>query len=529
MSSATYAPAVIQNPLKVMARTFALRYKRTKEAEEYFREFVRQAWHIIEPGTEFQDGWHVDALCDHLQATVPSGRTPGLIRQLVVTMPPRAMKSIIISAMFPAWVWIHHPHLRFLYASYADGLSSEHSEMTRTLVESEWYQSRWGHVVQLKKGDNNKTKFSTTKRGRRQSTSVGAKTTGLGGDFVIVDDPHNVLQAESSAIRERTVRWWTKAMSTRLNNPKTGVRIIVQQRVHESDVAGEAIKSGEYTHLNLPMEYEETDFVSPIGWQDPRVDPGELLWPERFDAEFVAKKKVELGSYDYAAQFQQRPTPAEGGMFKRHWWRFWQPQGASFPPVHVKMPDGSVRLVYAEDRPGFWERSAQSWDMTFKKTESGSYVVGLVGARTGPNTYLIDCFRDRVEFTGAVKAVRDMTDRHPRVDAKLIEAKANGPAVMDTLRNEIPGIIPVEVEGSKEARAASSTARVEAGNWYLPHPLIAPWGDAFIDELAAFPKGTHDDQVDAFSQLDHHFYRGTGNDQTELLDRVFGEYGGYDL
>lgn len=498
----------------------------TAKAEKAFRHFVRQAWHVVEPATPFQHNWHIDDLCDHLQSLIlwpPATHTPP-IRNFLVTMPPRAMKSLIISVFFVPWAWIHKPELRFLYASYAQSLSTEHSQLSRMVIESEWYQSRWGHVYQLADDDNLKTRFSNSSRGQRIATSVGASVTGFGGDFVICDDPHNVQQAESDSVRQSAVDWWNRAMSTRLNNPSTGVRIVVMQRVHESDVAGSVLAKGNYTHMNLPMEYEPTDYVSPIGWSDPRMEEGELLWPSRYDADKIATFKADLGSYAYASQFQQHPAPAEGGMFKRHWWRYWQPRGSNLPAIPVKMPNGETRHIYADDQPAWWDRSAQSWDMTFKETKTGSYVVGLVGAISGTKGYVLDLYRDRVEFTGAVQAVRSMHAKYPDIGANLIEDKANGPAVIDTLRNEIPGIIATSVEGSKEARAASSTARVEAGNWYLPHPQIAPWVNDFIKELAAFPTGSHDDQVDSFSQLDRYFYSGVG-DLSALRKRMDRELG----
>lgn len=331
----------------------------------------------------------------------------------------------------------------------------------------------------------------------------------LAGDKIIIancDDPHDAEDAYSPKNLEAAVRWWNETMPSRLNDPKTGAKIVIQQRIHVNDLAGNVIEQG-YEHLNLPMEYDpDHAHITSIGWADPRTERGEVLDPVRYGPDEIAEKKTELGTQAYAAQYQQQPVSAEGGMFKRHWWRYWQPRGENYPAVPVKMPDGSTRHVWAEEQPAWWDVQAQSWDMTFKETKSGSYVVGLVGAMSGPNGYLLDCYRDRVEFTAAVAAVRQMTRNHPDAGAKLIEDKANGPAVIDTLSNDISGIIPVGVDGSKQARAASSTPRVEAGNWYVPHPDMpgAEWVPAFIEECAAFPDGSHDDQVDAFSQLDRY-------------------------
>lgn len=313
---------------------------------------------------------------------------------------------------------------------------------------------------------------------------------------IIIDDPIRSQQdAMSQTVRDALWEWYQGTLYTRLE--PGGSIVLTATRWHDDDLTGRLLAEQErggdqWRHVHMPA-------IS---------DDGHALWPERWGIESLDRIRKAVGSRVFEAQYQGRPTADEGGMFKRHWWRFWQPEGASLPPVPIKQPDGSVKRIDPVVRPSDWESAAQSWDMTFKATSSGSYVVGLVGERIGANAYLTDCYRERVEFTGAVAAVQEMTGRHSDIAAKLIENKANGPAIIDTLSDKVPGIIAVETDGSKEARAASSTARVEAGNWHLPHPDLAPWVWAFIDELAAFPTGRHDDQVDAFSQLDRYLYSG---------------------
>lgn len=487
-------------------------------AERRLRHFVRQAWPEVEPGRELVPGFSVDAICDHLQAVAE-----GEIKRLVITLPPGFLKSTIVSVLFPAWLWIDRPELRFITTSHDSDLAMRDAVRSRRVITSDWYQERWGDRFALTTDQNVKTRYENDRTGHRISLGTGAGITGKRADLVLVDDPHDAEDAYSEAKLAAAVRWWNESVPSRLNDPSDGPMIVIQQRIHVNDLAGEVIGQG-YEHLNLPMEYTPTLQVTGIGWRDPRTEAGESLDPVRYGPAQIAEKKQQLGSQAYSAQYQQAPVLSEGGMFKRHWWRFWQPRGATMPPVEVRMPDGSTRHVWADEVPAWWDTSAQSWDMTFKQTQSGSFVVGLVGAMHGPNGYLLDCFRDRLEFTGAVQAVRRMSQRHPNVGAKLIEDKANGPAVIDTLQGEISGIIAIGVDGSKEARAASSTPRVEAGNWLLPHPDLpgAEWVPAFIDELAGFPTGAHDDQVDAFSQLDRYLYRGAGYGWDDIAARMAG-------
>src|SRR5271168_4065422 len=204
---------------------------RLKIEREYatrsLREFVRQAWRVVEPSTPFVPGWHIDAIIDHLEAV-----TRGDIRNLLINVPPRHMKSLLVSVFWPAWEWIQYPERRWLYSSYAAALSTRDSVMCRRLIESPWYRSRWGHVYSLTGDQNAKTRFDNSRSGYRLSTSVGGSVTGEGGDRIVCDDPHNVSDVASDATRKSAIDWWDIAMSTRVNDPKTSAMVIVMQRCH---------------------------------------------------------------------------------------------------------------------------------------------------------------------------------------------------------------------------------------------------------------------------------------------------------
>jgi predicted phage terminase large subunit-like protein len=442
-----------------------------------FRFFVEEAWPVVVPAEPFKPNWHIDAICDHLQAVARLQ-----IRDLLINIPPRFGKSTIASVMFPAWLWLQDPRLRLLYSSYAQSLSTRDSVAMRQLIESPWYQARWGAVFQIASDQNEKTRFENNHKGYRLATSVGGANTGEGGDVIVADDPHNVQEVESEVTRKAAVRWWNEVMSTRGNNPATTRRIVIMQRVHEQDLAGDILEKGGYVHLNLPMEYEpKFATASPIGWADPRKVENQLLWPERYGPEWVAEQKKRMGSYAYAAQFQQRPAPLDGGMFKRSWWKFYRTDPA------LLLEGGT------DDR--CW-----SWDMAFKGQDDSDFVVGQAWARKGADLYLLHQIRGRLTYTATKAAVKAGATKFPRIHYKLVEDKANGSAVIDDLKSAVGGLVPVKPEGGKEARAAVVQPYAEAGNIYLPDPSIAPWVEDYIAEFQNFPKGGHDDQVDATSQ-----------------------------
>ena len=466
-----------------------------EQARRRLHEFVRQAWHVLEPETPFVDGIHVRAICEHLQMV-----TEGRIRNLIINIPPGHAKSLLSAVFWPAWVWIDHPEARWLFSSYREPLATRDSVKCRRLIESEWYQVRWGDRYQLTGDQNQKNRFENTKTGYRVVVPMSAGT-GERGDYVVVDDPHSVDQAESDAERQSAIDWWNGSMSTRRNDFATGHMVVIQQRLHEADLTGDLLKKGGYEWLCLPAEFEpERRCTTSIGWSDPRKEGGELLWPEKVTQADLEHLKVTLGSYRYAGQYQQRPSPAEGGIFKRLWWRYWRPAHMELPPVQVRLADGQRLSIHAVPVPGEFDTQIQSWDMSFKDKATSDYVVGEVWGAKGADRFLLDQRRERMDMPATKEAVRAMSERWPKAAAKLVEDKANGPAVIQELKHEVSGLIEVTPEGGKIARAHAVSPQVEAGNIYLPHPTIAPWVEAFLEEAAAFPNGRYDDQVDAMTQ-----------------------------
>ncbi len=298
--------------------------------EKSLHSFIKGAWHIIEGHRPFVDGWHLQAKCEHLEAVFR-----GHIRQLLINEPPRCMKSTAFPVCFPAWIWTQDPQFQFLFMSYVEKLTLRDSVKCRRIIESKWYQERWGHKFQLCGDANTKLRFDNNKTGYRIASSIGGSGTGEGGDILGIDDANNAGDIESDVIREWTNDWCDGVLSTRLNDPKTGRVVAVQQRLHMQDHSGHILAKNmpDLVHLCLPMEFEEKrrcitlPLPSTNGkkWQDPRTKEGELLWPERFGPEEVEKLKANLNSeYKVAGQLQQRPSPSEGGIYKKAWFMWWK-------------------------------------------------------------------------------------------------------------------------------------------------------------------------------------------------------------
>lgn len=477
--------------------------QQAQTAQKSLRQFIKSAWGIVEPSRPCVWNWHIDAVCEHLEAV-----SKRQIRKLIINIPRRHMKSLAVSVFWPAWEWTQKPETRWLFASHSLSLCVRDSRHCRQIIESSWYQSLWPGSFELLSDQNQKTYFENNHQGFRLCRSVGASAIGQGGDIVVGDDPHDPEQVQSEVQRQSVLDWWDGVMASSVTDPDKSAHVVIMQRVHHQDLTGHLIEQGGYELLCLPSEYiPERRCVTGIGFGDPRRDRGELLFPERFQTDYIEDQKVRLGSYKFAGQHQQNPSPQEGGLAKRHWWGFWHYPGTPLPAPSFQLADGSFQECRCIPLPVVGENGnsrphldkiIQSWDMAFKT--GGSYVVGQVIGAKGANRFLLDQVRKQIDFAETLEAVRQLTNKWPDAKEKLVEDKANGPAVVSALRQEIGGIIEVEPQGGKEARAQAVLPGIESGNVYLPHPAIAPWVKDYIEEWAAAPNGDYWDQIDATSQ-----------------------------
>jgi predicted phage terminase large subunit-like protein len=464
--------------------------------EDRFKEFVTMAWPTLEPATPFIDNWHIDCLCSHLQAI-----TEGKLRKVIFNVPPGSMKSLLVSCLWPAWHWLHLPADRFLTASYSDQLSLRDALKSRRLIQSRWYQALWGEKFRMTGDQNAKGRYENDKTGYRIATHVGGAT-GERAKLRILDDPHNIEEAESDTIRESVIDWVKHTWSERESDATSSADVVIMQRLHERDVSGYLLNEiGGYEHVMIPMRFEPSrKFHTSIGF-DPRTSEGELLCPARWNAEAVKDKEKRLGVYGAAGQLMQRPAPEAGGIFKRHWFKYWQRPGQTLPPVMVKLPSGEYAAIKPVDLHYSFDKTLQSWDMTFKATVGTDFVVGQQYGRKGADTFLLDQVRDRMDFPQTVSAVRTFNVTNLQYTGKkLVEDKANGPAIIATLQREIPGFVAHPGNDDKVARAHAHAYVIEGGNFFLPHPQLAPWVESFIEEAIVYPNGTYDDQVVAMTQ-----------------------------
>ncbi len=450
---------------------------------EGMKEFTKLAWPILEPARPLQWNWHLDAACEHAEAVLN-----GDIQRLLVTIPPGTNKSLFFSVFLPAFDWVETPSRRSIFASYSSTLSIRDSLRCRRIIENPWYQERWGDSFKLTSDQNTKMKFENDKTGFRYAASVGGTVTGDRGDLVVCDDLINVKEAESEAHRVEASKFFWEILPSRVNDLETARFIVIMQRSHASDTAGEILKRApeRWEHLNLPLLYDKmSSRVTCIGFKDPRTEPGEVLHPERFSQEVIAGLKIDLGSYAFAGQYQQLPTPREGGMVKEAWLakRF----KGFLTPEELRNRDGLIEVI-------------QSGDTASKaKEKNDPTVVGTWGVFKD-HYELWDVVRKRMEFTEGKRTFKDGFSKWTP-NLCLIEDKDSGQQYIQQLREECTTAIKAINPGTldKATRMGAEAPAIEALKVWLPEN--APWLADYITELTTFPASEKKDQVDMTSQF----------------------------
>lgn len=447
--------------------------ERIRERCKTLAGFVQEAWHVLEPTQAFSHNWHIDAVCDHLEAV-----TRGDINRLLINVPPGSSKSLLVAVMWQTWEWgpMGLSSIRYLTTSFNDGPVKRDTRKCRDLIMSDWFRSLWPEVVMTRTGE---TSFANSNTGSREGLAFGSLTSQR-GDRLIIDDPHSIETAESPKERETTTRKFREGAQNRLNDQEKSAIVVIMQRLHSDDVSGVIERLGmDYVHLCLPMEFDpDRKCTTKIGFEDPRTYDGELLDPHRFSANTVANLKRDMGAYAYAGQYQQRPTPREGGLFQKHWFA---------DKIRRTAPVGTV-----------WWRH---WDLAASVKSSSAYTAGVKLGLAPDGSYWVGHV-ERTKLEGnAVRQLIKSTAQTDGTEVKISLPQDPGQAgkvqAKDYVAMLAGWVAKAEPEtGDKYTRAEPYSVQCEAGNVYL---VEGDWNSDYLDELCLFPGGSFADQVDASS------------------------------
>jgi predicted phage terminase large subunit-like protein len=430
--------------------------------------FVRKMFYVLNPSATFHMNWHICAIAYVLEQV-----RLGKIKRLIITVPPRSLKSIMCSVAFPAFALGHDPSKRVIVASYNADLAIKHSNDFRTVVNSAQYHAIFpGMGISAMK--NTQTEVVTTLNGFRLAISVdGGTPMGRGGDIIIIDDPIAALAALSQKSREHVMDWYFNSLLPRLDDKQNGAIVLVMQRLHEDDLAGVLLRgSDEWTVASLPAIAEDDEEI-PIGnGQVHFRRAGDVLHPEREPREVLDSLRAQLGPEIYSAQYQQRPVPPGGGTIKRAWLR------------RYDQPPQSGQVV-------------QSWDVANKQGEKNDFSVCTTWRVHEKKYYLIDVLRGRFDFPTLRRKVSEQAKLH-KPSQILIEDAGFGTALVQEFKTADFSVVAIKPEYDKKIRMGIQSAKFENGQVFFPKE--APWLRDLEDELFAFPNGRHDDQVDSISQ-----------------------------
>jgi predicted phage terminase large subunit-like protein len=443
-------------------------------ARRSLRTFVELAWPLVEPRVPFVPNWHIDAICDHLEAV-----SRGAIAKLLINIPPGCMKSYMVSVFWPAWEWATDGGLRILTASFGSSLAIRDTRRMRDLVTSAWYRRHY--QLALREDQNQKTRFDTTAQGWRIASSVGGTGMGEHPDRIIIDDPHNTRQAESNLERQAAIHWFDRTIGTRGVSRDVKL-VVIMQRLHERDLSGHILERADaedWTHLCLPMRYEAgRQHPTRIGWTDPRHEEGALLWPALFPENKLAGLEAGMDAYARAGQLQQRPAPPGGALFQREW-----------------LAIVGARPAAVDARCRFWDCAATAVSAHAKDPD---WTVGALVSRAGDVYYLEDIIRVR-QSPAAVDTLIAETAKVDGTSVVIREEQEPGSAGKTVIAARLRRLAGynyrgVPTSGAKTLRWQPLAIQAEAGNLKL---FAGAWNRDFLDEAAIAPHGKHDDQLDA--------------------------------
>lgn len=440
---------------------------------------MEEMWPVLEPNTPLELNWHHKEIARVLELhtfrillgiSKADEPDPVLSKDLIINVPPRTTKSMLVTVMWPIWAWTVSPSLSFLTVSYSASLAIKHARLSRTIAQSDKFQAMFEAAFHIKTDQNTKSHYENEDGGERYAIGLGGSATGSGGDVIIVDDPTNPKEAASDVERTNANRNYSETVYNRTRNPKTAVRVIIMQRLHEDDLTGYLLKQSpnSYHHINVPAEL--TPKVKPERFKDYYKDG--TFWPSRFTPELLADYKRSLGSYGYAGQMLQQPAPPEGGMLKKAWF-------------------GIYTKIHAEAKINVYIDPAYGSKATNDPT-------GLLACyEHGGDYYIVRAEAVRFEFPELMEYVQQFcrevgADHRSKI---AVEPKASGKSLVQVLKRETNLNVVEDTNPTKDkvARVQDISPMVEAGRVSL---LNGPWNDAFLNECAAFPNGAHDDMVD---------------------------------
>ena len=431
--------------------------------------FIQKSFQTASPSDQLLWNWHLSLIADHLEQCAR-----GDIKRLIITVPPRSLKSICASVAFPAWLLGHDPHRQIICVSYSADLAAKMARDSRSVMDSVWYRSLFPNT-RLKR--NAELDLVTTKQGGRYSTSVGGTLTGRGGSMIIIDDPMKPQDAMSESMRKNVKQWYDGTLYSRLDNKRDDVIILVMQRLHMDDLVSHVLEKENWVHLNLPAIAERDERFELSDGRIYTRSAGGILHPERETKEVLDNILRTIGSIAFSAQYQQSPVPIEGNLIRLAWFERYDK-----PPVRQS---GDMVI--------------QSWDTASSTSEMSDYSVCITCLIQGDNYYLLNVYRERLDYPDLIRAVITQA-RKFSAKSILIEDSSSGIALNQQLRRETNGLNIIKVKPAKDKvlRMNNPSVVIEAGRVFLPEK--ASWLEEFQKEILAFPGGTHDDQVDSLSQ-----------------------------